>query len=361
LTTEIALKHRLGAFTLDAAFQFDTPGVTALFGPSGAGKSTIIHAVAGLIRPERGRIVIGGDTLLDTERGIFVPAHARRLGLVFQDARLFPHLSVRQNLLFGWRRAKHRSGATEIDHVIALLGLSGFLDRQPRTLSGGERSRVALGRALLMQPRALLLDEPLASLDVARKAEILPYLERLRDESRIPILYVSHSLDEVGRLADRIIVLDNGRILADGSVFEVTSRLDLLTGKELFGGTILEAFITGEDEEFALTELAIGGQQLLVPRVDGRTGEKVRVRIDPQDVMLALARPEGVSANNVLAATVVSIHESAGAHADVHLAINGARLTARITRRSVARLRLTPAMTVFAVIKSVTVGGRERA
>lgn len=355
----VQLRYRLGAFELDAAFDFGAhPGVTALFGPSGAGKSTVLNAIAGLLHPEFGRIVLGGETLLDTERGIAVPARARRVGLVFQDTRLFPHLSVQANLLYGWHRASDRIGAKDIAFVISLLGLEEMLARKPRTLSGGEKSRVALGRALLMNPRALLLDEPLAALDAARKAEILPYLERLVRETKIPMLYVSHALDEVVRLADRMVVIDRGRIAAEGSLFEVTQRLDLIAGRELLPGAVLEARISGHDEAHGLTELSLAGEILVVPRIARPQGETVRVRIDAPDVMLALSRPEGVSANNILPVVVSAIDE-AGAHADVQLALRDAFLVARITRRSLERLALKPGAKVFAVIKSVTVGGRE--
>jgi molybdate transport system ATP-binding protein len=355
----VRFRHRLGAFELDAAFEFGAnPGVTALFGPSGAGKSTVINAVAGLTQPTFGRIVLGNETLLDTDRGIAVPARLRRIGVVFQDTRLFPHLSVRANLLYGWQRTRDRVDPSGIDAVIALLALEPLLARRPRTLSGGEKSRVALGRALLMNPRALLLDEPLAALDAALKAEILPYLERLARETRIPMLYVSHSLDEVARLADRMVVIDKGRVVAEGSVFEVTQRLDLIAGRALLPGAVLEARIAGHDEAHGLTELAFAGEVLVVPRIAKPLGENVRIRIDAPDVMLALSRPEGISANNILPATIAAIEE-AGAHADVQLALGDARLTARITRRSLERLALKPGLAVFAVIKSVTVGGRE--
>jgi molybdate transport system ATP-binding protein len=355
----VELRHTFGAFKLDAAFEFgDRPCVTALFGPSGSGKSTVISAIAGLIKPEFGRVVLNGQTLLDSDRGVWVAARARRVGVVFQDTRLFPHLSAKANLLYGWQRTSEKVAAREIDSVISLLALDGLLDRRPRTLSGGEKSRVALGRALLMNPRALLLDEPLAALDAARKAEILPFLDRLVRETRIPLLYVSHSLDEVARLADRMVLIDKGRVIAEGSLFEVTQRLDLIAGKELLPGAVLEARISGHDEPHGLTELALAGESLVVPRIDKAPGETVRIRIDAPDVMLALSRPEGVSANNILAASVAAIEET-GAHADVQLALRDARLIARITRRSLERLALKPGSQVFAVIKSVTVGGRE--
>ena len=355
----VQLRHSLGAFELDAAFEFGVdPGVTALFGPSGAGKSTVINAIAGLIEPAFGRIVLSGETVLDTERGLSVPARSRRIGVVFQDSRLFPHLTVRANLLYGWHRTRGRVEPSRIDAVIGLLALDALLERRPRTLSGGEKSRVALGRALLMNPRALLLDEPLAALDAARKAEILPYLERLARETKIPMLYVSHSLDEVARLADRMVVIDRGRVLAEGTLFDVTQRLDLIAGRAILPGAVLEARIAGHDETHGLSEISLAGERLVVPHIDKPAGEMVRIRIDAQDIMLALTRPEGVSANNILAVTIAAIEE-AGAHADVQLALRDALLTARITRRSLERLALKPGLSVFAVIKSVTVGGRE--
>jgi molybdate transport system ATP-binding protein len=358
MTAPIVLKHSLGAFHLDMTFDFGgEPGVTALFGPSGAGKSTVINALAGLMCPKTGRIVLGQETLLDTERGVFVPAHRRRIGVVFQEARLFPHMSARTNLLYGWNRAANRADAGRIDAVIALLGLEEFLARRPRTLSGGERARVALGRALLMNPRALLLDEPLAALDAARKAEILPYLERLVRETKIPMLYVSHSLDEVARLASRIVVMNEGRAVAEGSLFELTSRLDLVSGRHLFRGTVLEATVVRHDDANHLSELALAEERLLVPRAACPVGDTVRIRIDPEDVMLALQRPEGVSANNIIAAEISAVESGAG-HADVQLTLKGARIVARITSLSFERLGLKPGMKVFAVIKSVTVGGR---
>lgn len=358
MSAEISISHAQGAFQLDAAFGFSAPGVTALFGHSGAGKSTIIHAIAGLIRPDQGKIVVEGETLLDSAEGHCVPAHERRMGVVFQDARLFPHLNVKSNLLYGMRRAQEQPNAAEIDGVVALLGLEHLLARKPRTLSGGERSRVALGRALLMRPRALLLDEPLAALDAARKSEILPYLERVRDESKIPILYVSHSMDEVARLADRIIVLHDGNVVAQGSLFDVTSNLDLISGGAQLPGSILEAVVTAHDETHALSELRFSDETLVVPALKQNIGDKVRVRIDATDVMLALTKPEGISANNVLAASIAEVKAGSGPYEDVLLRIGEARLIARITRKSAERLGLEAGQKIFAVIKSVTVGGR---
>ncbi len=361
MTGHIAISTQLGAFALDAAFELPDSDVTALFGPSGAGKSTIVHAIAGLMMPAKGQITIGGETLLDTERNISVPARQRRLGVVFQDSRLFPHLSVRGNLLYGWRRAAAPCGADEVDRVTRLLGLENFLERKPRTLSGGERSRVALGRALLMGPRALLLDEPLTGLDATRKGEILPYLERIRDEEKLPILYVSHAIDEITRFADRIVVLNAGRVVAEGSLFDVTARLDLASGQAMFPGTILDATVAAHDRPFGLTELAIGGERLVVPAMTRNIGDKIRIRIDAQDVMLALSRPSDVSANNILPAIIEEMRAHDETAMDVKLRLGETRLLARVTRRSAERLGLAVEGDVFAIIKAVTVGGRDGA
>jgi molybdate transport system ATP-binding protein len=359
MSAEVRMRHRQGDFLLDVEFSFGA-GVTALFGPSGAGKSTVINGIAGLIRPDDGRVTLDGVELFDSARGVSVPVHKRRIGVVFQDTRLFPHLSVRNNLLFGWRRVDERAPDSEIERIIAMLGLEPMLDRKPHTLSGGERSRVALGRALLMNPRLLLLDEPLAALDASRKAEIFPYFERLHDETKIPVLYVSHSTDEVARLADHVVLIREGRIAAQGSIFDITSRLDLATGVDrLLPGTVLDAVVVRHDGT-GLSELAFAGQTLIVPKVARDPGAHVRIRIDAQDVMLALAEPQQVSANNVLAATVAAVRtDGPGPEADVQLAIGDARLLARITKRSAARLALQQGTHVFAVIKSVTVGGRD--
>jgi molybdate transport system ATP-binding protein len=357
MSADIRLRHRLGAFALDVAFHLPASGVTALFGPSGAGKTTILHALAGLLIPDEGHIVVNGETLLDTGKNISVPAHRRRMGMVFQDARLFPHLNVEGNLLYGARRSGAKPGDADVKAVVALLGLGHLLARKPRTLSGGERSRVALGRALLMRPRALLLDEPLAALDTARKNEILPYLEALRDESRIPILYVSHAMDEVARLADHLVLLHEGRVVSEGPLLEVTSDLRL-AGRSSLSGSIIEGRVLRHDAENGLSEIDIGGQTLFVPEPARAPGARVRLRIDAQDVMLAREEPAAISANNVLAATIMDLRLGDGPYGDVLLALGTTRLIARITRKSAARLELASGQAVFAIIKSVTVGGR---
>lgn len=356
--SDIALRHRRGSFLLDAQFDLSDAHITALFGPSGAGKSTILAAIAGLLKPDFGHINICGETLLDTERGKFVSPVQRRIGIMFQDLRLFPHLTVEANLFYGWRRSRPRPGRETAEQVVELLGLSPMLARRPRQLSGGERSRVALGRALLMGPRALLLDEPLASLDAARKAEILPYLEKVVRESRIPMIYVSHALDEIARLADRMVVLNGGRVQAEGSLFDVTARLDLFSAGHLIPGTVMRAAVLRHDETHELTEISLGAELLVVPRIARPPGAEIRIRIDAEDVMLSLTRLDTVSANNIVPCMVAGIREN-GPHADVQLRLRDAQMVARITRRSLERLALREGIAVFAVIKSVTVGGRE--
>jgi molybdate transport system ATP-binding protein len=360
MSVEVFVRHDFPGFALDVAFTLPKPGVTALFGASGAGKTTIVNAIAGTFRPQNGRIVVAGRTVLDTSAGIFVPPQQRRAGMVFQDARLFPHMSVRDNLLFGWRRAAVPADAAEIDRIVALLGLERLLERRPRMLSGGEKGRVALGRALLSSPEILLLDEPLAALDAQRRAEILPFLERLRDEAGLPMLYVSHALDEVARLADDIVVIKDGRSVLSGSVFDVVTGLELpaLAGAPPVGAVIAATVALPRDD--GLTALAFDGGTLLVSELGTPAGARLRVRIRAEEIMLALEEPRGISANNVLACRVIALAE-AGPQADVQLVCGATRLVARITRASARRLELAAGKPVFAIVKSVTVDAPSRA
>src|SRR5437762_3425983 len=300
----VTVAHRFGSFVLDAAFE-SAGGLTALFGRSGAGKTSLINAIAGLLRPEHGRIVVDGEILTDTERGVFVPARRRRIGYVFQEGRLFPHLSVRQNLLYGRWFAPKSGRAGEVDHVIDLLGLGALLQRRPANLSGGEKQRVAIGRALLARPRLLVMDEPLASLDEARKTEILPYIERLRDAAGVPIVYVSHQVAEVARLATTMVVLTEGRVAAIGPTAAIMGRIDLfpLTGRAE-AGAILATRVAAHDQAFGLTVLRAAAGELRVPHLDLPVGAALRVRIRARDVMIAVQPPEGLSALDVLPGTV---------------------------------------------------------
>lgn len=362
MSLEVEIRHRQGDFTLDIAFASEGR-LTALFGRSGAGKSSVINVIAGLVRPQHGRVVVDGRALVDTDRGVFLPPHRRRIGYVFQEGRLFPHLTVRQNLLYGrWFTPKAERG-TEFGRVVELLGIAPLLDRAPALLSGGEKQRVAIGRALLSSPRLLLMDEPLAALDEARKAEILPYIERLRDEARIPIVYVSHALGEVTRLAATLVVLAEGRVAATGPLREVMDRADLFPRAE--AGAVLEAVVEDHDDRWQLTRLRVAAGILTVPRVELPPGSPVRIRIRARDVMLATRAPDHLSALNVLPATVTAIASGDGPTAEIRLDCAGDGLLARLTRRSVETLALAPGRPVHAVIKSVafdshTVGGALR-
>ncbi|WP_425506316.1 molybdenum ABC transporter ATP-binding protein [Sulfitobacter maritimus] len=352
---EVALHHGFTGFDLDLAFDAGA-GITALFGRSGAGKTTVIDAVAGLLRPEAGRVVLDGRVLFDSANGIWVPPHRRRLGYVFQDARLFPHLTVEQNLMFGARFAPRRSSGAGFDDVVALLGLDGLLNRAPATLSGGEKQRVALGRALLSHPRMLLMDEPLASLDGPRKQEILPYLERLRDgDLCLPILYVSHAVDEVARLADRLVLLQDGRLRAQGALFDVMAdpaAVPLLGVRE--AGAVLEADVIAHADD-GLSTLAISAGQLELPGVQAPVGARVRLRVLAQDVILSRDRPEGLSSVNILPVRVEAVHPGDGPGAAIALTAGSDRLLARVTARAVLDLGLRPGMDCHAILKATTV------
>ncbi|PZN93553.1 MAG: molybdenum ABC transporter ATP-binding protein [Hyphomicrobiales bacterium] len=356
---EIMVRHRLGTFELDASFA-SAGRLTALFGRSGSGKTSLVNIIGGLIAPAQGRVVVDGKVLVDTQARVFVPKHKRRIGYVFQEARLFPHLSVRQNLLFGrWFSRSDARASSDFPSVLDLLGIGHLLERRPGGLSGGEKQRVAIGRALLANPRLLLMDEPLASLDEARKAEILPYIERLRDEIGVPIVFVSHSVAEVTRLATTLVTLDQGHVTAGGPTAEVMSRLDVagLSGVAE-AGSIIEARIAGHDEDYNLTRLETRAGTLQVSRSAMPTGAPVRVRILASDVLISLGPPVGVSALNILPGTIVGIG-ARGPTGAVELLIDcgGENLLARLTAKSVDALALAPGSAVYAVIKSVSIEG----
>ena len=353
MTLDVRLRHAFAGFTLDVAFTAPA-GVTALFGRSGSGKTTVINAVAGLLRPDAGRIASDGRALFDSAGRVNVAVHRRRLGYVFQDARLFPHLTVRQNLLYG-RWFAPRGPGEPLEHVLDLLGIEPLLARRPGALSGGERSRVAIGRALLSNPAMLLLDEPMAALDEARKAEILPYLERLRDETQVPILFVSHAIAEVARLATTIVVLEAGHVLRAGPAQEMLSDPAAVPalGIREAGSVLAARLVRHEADGLSLLETSAG--PLWLPHVAADPGAMLRVRIAAQDVMLALTRPEGISALNILPATVTVVRLGEGPGAVVQLRAGTDLLLARVTRRSAEAMGLAVGGRVFAVIKSVAV------
>ena len=328
--------------------------MTALYGPSGSGKTTVVNVIAGLVRPQHARVEVAGEVLVDTARDVFVPPHRRRLGYVFQEPRLFPHLTVGQNVRYGrWFRpwAERRA---PLDQVVDVLGLGPLLDRRPGGLSGGEKQRVAIARAWLAGPRLLLMDEPLSSLDAARKDEILPYIERLRDESRIPIVYVSHAMAEVARLATQVVLLEGGRVSAVGTVDEVLSRTEALPlGARADASAIVEARVVDHDDAAALTTLHCRAGTLRLPRVDLPVGETVRVRIPARDVLIAVSPPDGLSARNVMPAVVSEVGAGDGPVVDVRLDAGGDTLISRVTRHTVLALGIKPGRHVFAIIKAV--------
>jgi molybdate transport system ATP-binding protein len=350
---EISLHHDFPGFTLDAHFEAP-PGVTVLFGRSGSGKTTIVNAVAGLLMPDDGRIAAGDWVLLDTARGIRLRPHRRRLGYIFQEGRLFPHLTVRQNLAYGTWFAPKEALREEMGRVVDLLGIGALLDRRPGALSGGEKQRVAIGRALLSAPRLILADEPLAALDEARKAEILPYFERLRDEVNVPILYVSHSASEVARLATTVVALEEGRVIGQGPAAEVLSDPAVLPTGAREAGAVITARVTAHHDD-GLTELDAGGAPLFLPRLGQVPGSSLRVRIAAHDVILSRTRPEGLSALNIVPGTVRELRPGDGPGMIVGLDTQAGRLLARITQRSAQALGLAEGMAVHAVIKTVAV------
>lgn len=363
MTLIVDLHHRRGDFALEARFTSEVK-LTALFGRSGSGKTTLVHLIAGLMRPDRGHVIIDGQQLVDTERRLFVPAYRRRVGYVFQEGRLFPHMTVRQNLLFGRWFTPRDEQRGSLDDIVDLLGIGSLLARHPVSLSGGEKQRVAIGRALLASPRVLLMDEPLAALDDARKAEILPYIERLRDEFGVPIIYVSHSVAEVVRLATTVVALADGQVVTIGTPAEVMIRpgVGIITGRAE-AGAVLDMRVAAHDVTYGLTTLSATAGDLRLPYSgDLRLGATVRVQVLARDVMIALQPPVGLSALNVLAGTVAEIRAPSGpaegSIVEVRIDCHGQLVLAHLTRYSIDKLELAVGRPVYAVIKSVSFASR---
>ena len=348
---------RFGDFTLMLAESMEMSGVTAVFGPSGCGKSSLLRVIAGLERGAAGTVALGSEVWQGPGR--FVPPEQRGLAMVFQDARLFAHLTVAGNLAYAAKRAGRAAGFST-DQVIRVLDLAPLMPRRPAQLSGGERQRVAMGRALLSRPRLLMLDEPLSALDAPRKAEILPYLERLAGEGRVPMLYVSHAVSEVARLADRILLLQAGQVTLRGPLADVLSNpaaVPLLGVAD--AGAVLTGRVLSHDATDGLTLLGLDQGQLTLPGPLGPVGSLVRVRIPAQDVILSLTAPAGLSALNILAVTVTGIAQGQGPGVAVGLACGSDRLLARVTRRSVTAMGLTEGMQIFAILKATAVGQQD--
>ena len=345
----------LADFTLDARLELPGKGITALFGPSGSGKTTLLRCVAGLARAA-GRVDINGACWQDDSRGFFVPTHKRALGYVFQEASLFAHLSVRANLEFGLKRIPASERKVGREAAMELLGIGHLLDRGTDTLSGGERQRVAIARALLTSPQLLLMDEPLAALDAKRKQEILPYLERLHDELAIPILYVSHASDEVARLADHLVLLEQGQVVASGPTTAMLARLDLSLAREEDAAVVIDTTVLAHDDGYQLTRLGFAGGDIQVPRRPLPVGARARIKIQARDVSIALASDHRSSIVNRLPARIMGFGEALHpAQCLVRLELAGTPLLARITRLSRDQLGLSEGMAVVAQIKSVAV------
>jgi molybdate transport system ATP-binding protein len=354
----VAVVSRRSGFTLEASFTAPTPGVTAIFGRSGSGKTTLVNVISGLLAPNSGEVRLDDEVLTDSRAGIAVPVERRRIGYVFQDARLFPHLTVTANLRYGHTRARAAPRIIGFEEVVALLGLGPLLGRRPRQLSGGERQRVSLGRALLSQPRLLLLDEPLASIDVARREEVLPYLEALRDRLAVPMVYVSHQFEEVLRLATHLVLLEGGRVLAEGAVNQLSllPELQSVVGPDLVGA-VLEGVVKRVDPEHGSADLSVGRGTLQVSVRGAPVGSRVRLQVLARDVILAAQPVQGLSVRNALAGTVLAIANDDYGQVLVKVDVGGETVLARITHGALTALNLRPGDAVWTLVKAVSTRG----
>jgi molybdate transport system ATP-binding protein len=350
----VAVKKRRGSFSLDARFELPTPGVVALFGRSGCGKSTLVNVIAGLLDADAGRVALDDEVLLDTERRLCVPPERRRIGYVFQDARLFPHLSVASNLKFGAARAPAQHYVT-LDTVAGLLDLGSLMNRRTHQLSGGERQRVAIGRALLSQPNLLLLDEPLASIDAARRGELLPYLETLRDQLNIPMVYVSHDFDEVLRLATYIVLMESGKTIAQGGVAEMSLNKDLrlIIGADAVGA-IVDGTVLGMDPSSGLTRVGVGHGELRVQLAKVAPGTKLRVQLLARDLIVATQPPRNLSVRNILTGLVTAVVSDDADSDLIAIDIGATLIMARVTKAATRELSLAAGLPAWALVKSVS-------
>jgi len=351
MSVEIRLNVRQEAFSLDVDLQLPSPGISCVFGPSGSGKTTLLRALAGLDRHPGGTLTVDGVAWQSKRE--FVPTHRRAVGYVFQEASLFEHLDVRRNLEYGLRRVAGGQRKVSLDQAVELLDIGRLMQRRPATLSGGERQRVSIARALAVSPRLLLMDEPLAAIDVARKQEILPYLETLHRELAIPVVYVTHSPEEVGRLADHVVLLEAGRASASGDVHELFTRLDLPLALGAEAATIIEATVRGHDDRYHLTHLEFSGGEFVVTRQRLAVGEPVRVRLAARDVSLTLERHHGTSILNILPAVVDGVSHQDESQVTVRLLTGAVPLLARITHKSAEELGIEPGKRLFAQVKGI--------
>jgi molybdate transport system ATP-binding protein len=364
---QLRLHVQREAFTLKVNLSLPGSGVTALFGPSGSGKTTCLRAIAGLEAGlERPRskpadaandfVAVNGEIWQDDAHGVFLPTHRRALGFVFQEASLFPHLSVAQNLAFGQSRVAPAQRRVSLEHAIELLGIGPLLARVPTTLSGGERQRVSIARALATSPRLLLMDEPLAALDAKRKAEIFPYLETLHRELQLPILYVSHAIDEVARLADHLALIESGQVIASGDTAELMTRLDLPLTQGDGAGAIITATVVNHDSQYVVTVARFEGGDLQIPQQQrSQPGDSVRIRVQARDVSLTLEKQTGTSIQNILPVRVTALSTDSPGQMMVQLDAAGTALLARVTARSAEALKLAVGQRLFAQVKGVAI------
>lgn len=360
MTVSVNIRKTLGALTIDAWFEC-AGGVTALFGKSGAGKTTIVQMIAGLMTPDNGQITIADTPVYDSATGLNIAPEHRQVGYVFQDARLFPHMTVRRNLEYGRRRRRDRtdsgsgSGAG-FDDVVDVLAIGALLDRQPHLLSGGEKQRVALGRALLSAPRLLLMDEPLAALDAERKWEVLPFIDRIQKDFATPVVYVSHSIEEILQIADTMVLVANGGVSAAGPVEDVLNRPDLLRAAgDGNAGSVISVRTTDIEPAYGIATLAFAGGEFRVTAPGLTVGESLRIRVRARDVSLATERPQNVSVLNVFEGTVSGVSNGSGPQVDVSVDVGGAVIWSQITRKSLDELALQPGSKVFAMVKAVAI------
>ena len=342
-------------FKLSVAINLPGSGITVLFGPSGSGKTTLLRCIAGLQKPDSGYLQINGKVWQNSEQQIFLPTYKRPLGYVFQDANLFPHLTVAGNLQFGLRRLSKTATILDKKHILDLLGITHLLQRFPERLSGGERQRVAIARALILNPEVLLMDEPLASLDFKRKQEIIPFICQLQSEMQIPVLYVTHSPQEVAQLADHVVILADGGVQISGCLAETQNQLDGTLAQNKEATTIWQAEIIAHDPFFQLSCVSFPGGRLDLPLIDAEIGSRIRLQIYARDVSIALEEPKASSILNILPATITGISTHPAAQTAVRLQVGTQSLLAHITRKSTTLLNLKTNMTVFVQIKGTSI------
>jgi len=344
-----------GNFKLDVDLNLPGTGITVLFGHSGSGKTTLLRCIAGLQHAPQGFLTVNGTVWQDSDRGLFLPTHKRSLGYVFQEANLFPHLTVRDNLRYGLKRIKQNPGTVKMEQALELLGIAHLLERMPERLSGGERQRVAIARALALNPDILFMDEPLASLDFKRKQEIMPFLSRLHQQLDIPVLYVTHSQQEVTQLADTLVILDEGRALASGPLAETQSRFDVPLAQDREAATVFQATVAEHETGYHLTRVAFAGGSLSIPAVDAQVGAPLRVQIYARDVSITLEVPIATSILNMLPATITGIADGRDSQSIVRLQVGDQALLSHISRKSVQMLGLQIGMAVYAQIKGTSI------